>query len=202
MIDTKVLFEDYTYYWRKTANVKSQSYGQELTPKWTFERAQYLENMARWCESRGLPPRKWLYTLFKSRKFIYPPPFEYLLPKKHLNRFSKIKDFTLYQKRLSQERQALEMESLKLPEHFKELQSPSEIFKKRYRELNRWQECHEDLDRTYGYHPDSQYCVTCPVNGVCLKKMRQYAGFDILALRGGQITERQAITQRALNYAG
>lgn len=49
--------------------------------------------------------------------------------------------------------------------------------------------CLAEIELSGGFHPESRYCVHCPVAVRCAAKLYQVHGFDVVALRSGRLRD-------------
>lgn len=205
----RMLFDDYRYYRNCTAHTQRQKrerpYLREL--KVTPPRLKLLAEMVEWCRDRGIEPRQWLYSLFVSRKWLFAPKLErgHLCSEKHLSKFQKITDYTIFRRRQINQ-QNLESLSTNSFDPNRDISQASENAKRRYLLHNDVQSCMSRIsDETYGYHPRSVTCARCPAQVECRDRLQAMVDFDIQALRRGEITSEMArnrVLARAQRYDG
>lgn len=193
------LFRDFCYYRQHTAYVqgikRDKPYIRE--PKETPERLKLFSSMAQWCEDQGFSASEWLYSLFVSRKWWFPPKLDsrHLQSKKHIPKYKKLQDYGLYRQR------QMEVESMGAPSKStfdpnRDLSHTAEDAKQAYLATGQEQVCMAGmLSETFGYHPKSSVCARCSAAQVCLDQLRRNVSFDVLGLRMGDITSDQAKSQ-------
>jgi hypothetical protein len=187
------LYDDYVSYWRLTHS----TIGKRATvpfikpPKPTPERLAALKKMAVYCVENGADPRLWLYTLFVSRAWMYPPKFEHLTPKSHLKRYRKEHRLGLFQRKMEAERHRRVKDEQYDPN--RDIAASVESRKAWYVRVGNTKACMEAMDaETLGFHPKSSTCIACPIRTSCESTLRKRVAFDIVALRRGDITAAQA----------
>jgi hypothetical protein len=198
------LFKDYSYYREQTAWVRARRANNPFVCvlKVTPERLKLFGVLQAWCANRGINPREWLYTLFAIRKFNFPPKLEeaYLCSEKHLKKFRTIKSFEPFKQRILEEAFTENSLSGDRFDPNKDLLLPVELEKAHYQRLGSPEICLQQIkEQTFGYHPLSVICRQCRIQEACKRHLKSIVGFDVLALRLGQITpenaRRQAFTR-------
>lgn len=156
------LFADYRDYVQSTAWwKKKQAEHYMRLHKETPERLALLESMIVWCREQGVDPRLWLYSLFRSRRWIYPPKIQvgHLQSMKHLPKYRRMleeDELTYYR-----ERTHVQPKLEPLPE----FDPIEEGIKRRRQDVGAFQTCMED-PVTF-WHQDSSSCRICPLAGRC-----------------------------------
>jgi hypothetical protein len=201
------LFDDFNYYRAHTRNVLSR---REKAPvrdyKQTPKRLDVLKEMIGWCSLHDVDPRLWLYSLFVSRKWLFAPTFNQLIPrsqrtaKKSLRSYSTLSDLPIFQKRIDeQNREHAEAEGVVWDPN-RDLNYSAEGLKRRFLNEGDVERCMREMETTtFGYHPKSFVCARCPVARRCEQALQAKVPFDITALRSGQLTAEQA---RRIAYYG
>ncbi len=199
---TQVLWHDFIHYRDKTAQahkLRSKGFLRPLVQK--PERLRALERLAVFCEKHSVSPRLYLYSLFQVRKWLYAPRWEHLNDKafaKHLPRLENITDISFYRERMNHE--ARRAEEVEVPRYDpnRDISNTVESLKRRYLSAGDSFRCVSRMaTETFGYHPRSAVCAQCPLQQQCKTKLLSSVSFDILALRRGEITARQAQLQSA-----
>lgn len=194
------LLDDYNYYRFHTGHVHSmRSNGRRiLSVKLNKEREASLAKMQAWCGEHDIDPRLWLYSLFKARRWMYSPRFDQLIPgaktkKKAIARYLELapsQQQTLFQKRVDREL----AEGQQTFDPNRDISRVAEELKRKWVvRLNNPEACLEDMENTYGYHPQSLVCARCPLAAQCAAALQQKVGYDIQALRRGDMTAKQAM---------
>lgn len=193
--EARVLFADYNRWRLQTSSIeKKRSEGVFVrTFKETPERLALFQKLALWCRDRGLDPRLWVYLLFRSRAWTFPPPLleNHFLSERMVPKYHKMADRALdgYRRHL---RDYYGKNTPFDPNW--EISAYSEAMKERYASYGDQDRCvRETVDNTLGFHPKSPVCVVCPARSICLQQLRQLIPeFDILALREGRISPETA----------
>lgn len=192
----RVLFDDYRYYRNYTTYMRKQKserpYLRDL--KVSAMRLKLFAEMIVWCRTNSVEPRQWLYSLFDSRKWVYPPRLEstHLCSKKHLIKFPEVSNYTLFKQRQINQ-QNLDALSVQAFDPNRDIGLAIENVKRSYLFRNDFQVCMLRIaEETYGYHPRSTVCARCPVTAECETRLGQLVDFDIQALRRGEITSEMA----------
>lgn len=199
MVSARQLFGDFQYYRQHTTYFRAQ---RERRPyfsplKATPARLKVLEEMAVWCVGRGIDPREWLYSLFAVRHWRFPPLLEssHLQSEKHLPRFQAIEDYDLYRRRLYETESPAARQRRFDPN--RDLSHTAELAKTQYLRTGGPGQCMAVMaEETLGYHPESGVCRICSGARQCADLLVRTVGFDILALRRGEITVDQILDSR------
>lgn len=193
MLDANTLLRDYNEYRFKTqhiANLRAQGrYPRSL--KDSRENLAAFERLAAWCKARSIDPRHWLYSLFAARYWRFAPKLNQLCSERHLERYGGIETGGGH-------RQVVERNDVPVFDVNADISRAAELLKLRYLQLGQAGRCMgRSFVDTYGYHPQSEYCAQCPVAIACEAQLRAHVGFDITALRRGELTREQAMTLAA-----
>lgn len=196
LLDT--LWDDYIAYWRRTGSVQGRAetlgFATLPAPHKTRERLGALHRMAVWCVEHDADPRMWLYTLFASRRWTWAPSLDKLTPKAHLRRYRQEHKLTLYTARLARERRRGRAPAT---DPNLDILPSTEALKASLARSHRGAECMAlTQTETFGYHPKSPICVACEVAAPCAQALLASVGFDLVALRRGDITVDQARAQQ------
>jgi hypothetical protein len=197
------LLDDYNDYRFHTASIQAKraagAYIRSL--KATPGRLAAFEALGVWCQGRGIDPRRWLHSLFASRHWLFAPPLKHLTSEKHIPRYQAMQgSMPMYRDRVVREDQQRAENEGRVFHAGRDLSHGVELLKMRYQQLGRPGRCMEAIDETYGYHPQSQICSGCPVAAACEAFLRSRVGYDIQAVRRGDLSLQQAQAERA--YAG
>lgn len=186
-----VLLSDYNYFRGYTrSRQQAETYSRNVGMK----RAEpYLREMADWCVAQGIDPRRWLYFRFVSRHWTFPPPLRQLKPskkseRKALSAFHEMTAAPAYGHRISTGIQYQRDPTGVVWDVNRDLSAVAEALKRRYVRAGQTARCiDEQEEKTFGYHPKSRVCPSCPAAGACYAKLQARVCFDILALRRGDI---------------
>jgi len=200
------LFYDYSYYRKHTLYLKKimqeKPFLQSLKP--TKQRLELLTKMVEWCGKKNIDPDLWLFSLFVVRRWKYAPRLaeSHLLSEKHVEKFGKYKtslqNNAFYRKYLESKKASEPPDDSNFDPN-RDLSSSAEYAKRRYLLFQDSKTCMAQMyTETFGYHPKSMYCVYCPIKQKCCEKLMSLVNFDIVALRLGKITAREA-HQKSLN---
>lgn len=187
----ELLLEDFNVYRAQTKYMADLiDSGVPLKPlKVTPERLKLMQEMADWCQERDLEPRQWLFTLFKSRNWVYPVKFERgsLLSENMRSRYAKMRGLGFFKKRVRQSKDTGGYDPNV------DINGTVEALKFRYASSQQRQRCLDEIFvTTLGWHPDSAQCNSCPLARQCAMKLQGYVTFDIIALRMGRLTSSEA----------
>lgn len=190
------LFQDYVDYWFMTGNVQdARSQGRYLRAhKATSDRLELLREMADWCRTRGIDPRRWLYLLFRSRKWRFAPKLQagHLMSENMVERYHKMNGLDGYRCWLQKEHGAAGRRDY---DPNRDLNTTIEARKRYYVESAQADRCVREMVDMLGFHPRSGVCVACPRKEPCKKHLERFVDFDIIALREGRLTAEQAMMQ-------
>ena len=193
----EVLFEDYCYWREKTLYVQKlkaeKPYIKNLKP--TPARAALFAEMSQWCTDKGVLPRQWVYSLFATRRWQYPPKLErsHLCSEKHLDRFAKFSDYKVFTARMLELGQSLQLANPVTYDPNTHISSAAEEAKRYYVNIGDVAACMNGMEtETFGYHPKSLVCQKCSAGGECSQRLKERVNFDIGALREGKITSEEA----------
>lgn len=163
------LLSEYNEYRRYTKNFQDLAAKHPMRDyKLNPEREKFLAKLDAWCTEQGLDPRRWIYSRFKAGKWLFAPKFSVLTPskrneKKAIAYYHSIVDSPLFAQRTHQhiEQQAVIDGTAWSPDVG--LNHTVELRKQRYLRLGQAHMCLTNMrTETYGYHPKSNTCVTCP----------------------------------------
>jgi hypothetical protein len=209
-VSAQTLWGDYQYYLAKTGHFQKKKKASSFIrlPKANPQRLALMDRMRLWCQNREIPARQWLFSLFAVRRWLFPPQLrpEDLCSEKHLARFDGFDDYRLYTERLRSEEQARATQ-FGVSSGFdpnRDLSSTAEQAKSYYVSSGRTAECIKQIHtETFGFHPKSSVCTkTCPSSELCIATLQSVVTFDIMALRRGEITSKQAYAQAVLSKQG
>ncbi len=189
-MDADNLFDAYSYYRGFTAHYQKR-YKRAL--KRSPDRLKRLEEMSTWCKSRGLDPQYWLYSLFAARNWFYAPRWDQLCSAKNIANYERWKPHDGDRVRVQFTVQREERQW----NWWRDVGGTSEALKQKYAARGDYQRCYYATDQTYGYHPRSPVCTSCPLSKPCLQNLQGQVRFDIVALRRGDITLEQARAAQA-----
>lgn len=161
--------------------------------KLTPETHAVLIDFQKWCREHKLEPRLWMYALFKLRNWMASPKMErgHLMSTRLLGRYKTMTGLGFFRRRRTATQHDEREDRMYDPN--RDVNHTVEALKKQYLRSNDVQTCmNQMVERTLGYHPASEACRSCPLAGPCATKLLSFVRFDILALRDGRITSRQA----------
>jgi len=194
------LLEDYNEYRRGTGHAQTLKQQGRFASRVSRKHLHQFEALAQWCSSHRVEPRRWLASLFESRRWLFPPKLTQLQSEKHLQRYAKMDSIPVYRDKIHREHQTDARQSGRIFEPARDLSNSAEMLKRRYAATGNFDRCLQSMGETFGFHPKSLACSTCPVRQKCLATLQSQVDFDILALREGKITFEQATM--AAYYAG
>jgi len=154
--------------------------------------------MEMWCRSQGIDSRRWLYYLFRKRKWLFAPKLEHLVPSKKnlvkaLNDYAAMTDTPGFSSAIYRESEAIRRQAGTDCDPNRDLIAMAEERKRIYLGNGRPDRCLEQMaTETYGYHPKSTVCARCLASYECFVRLRALVNFDIMALRTGEMTLQQA----------
>jgi hypothetical protein len=163
-----------------------------------------MEKLEQWCQKNSIDPRRFLYHQFKIRNWLFAPTLLSLTPskvsaKKRIAAYQEMKETPVFAEAVYQAINIQRHAEGSIFDRNRDLSPMAENMKARYLSLGRADACMDQMDEyTYGYHPKSRSCITCPLAQQCLGRLQQGMSFDIVALRSGNLSlqEAQLITGR------
>ena len=199
------LLSDYNIYRGRTFNVQQiRAAGpcKDVGPK---KGLPPLQAMDTWCRSQGIDARRWLYHLFRKRRWLYAPQLKQLVPSKRnlekaLAAYAAMTDTPGFAAMISRETEAARCEAGTNFDPNRDLSPMAEARKRIYLGEGRPDKCVCQMtEETYGYHPKSVACARCPLTYQCATQLMASVPFDIMALRRGEmtLTQAQVIVERA-----
>lgn len=187
------LFNDYNDCRLDTGYIKKQREEGKYVHSISRKHMPSFESLAGWCTEHNIDPRRWLYSLFVIRRWIYPPKLNQLKSEKHLKRYPTLKELPGYLSRLRLEHTEVKRDEGRVFDRKRDVSSAAEILKRRYVAWGFTDRCMSEMDEsTYGYHPKSDTCQICSVRFECARRLKNKVRFDIMSLRLGIITAEQA----------
>lgn len=187
------LFNAYRVWWLQTSNIQKRREERPINlHKQTEERVQLFQKLITWCGERELDPRLYLYSLFRGRRWLFAPQLRegHLMSENMISRYKKMVE----KECLGGYRQFLDVAEEFDPN--RDMTPSVEALKSRYLKYGQADRCMlETPATTFGYHPKSPLCQTCPLRIECENRLQSLVGFDIQALRRGEITADQARAQ-------
>ena len=157
-----------------------------------------LQAMDEWCRSQGIDSRRWLYYLFRKRKWLFAPKIDQLIPSKKnmakaLAGYAAMTDTPGYAATIYREAEASRRQAGTDCDPNRDLIAMAEERKRVYLGEGRPDKCLEQMTtETYGYHPKSTVCARCASSYECAVRLKASVVFDIMALRNGTMTLQQA----------
>lgn len=191
------LFEDYNDYRFKTNHIQNlQREGRYIhSLKQTPERLKLFEEMYEWCVQRGFDSRRWLHSLFSSRRWLFPPKLEHLKGSpKTIRKYEAADTMPSHRNLVRNERNETLRQQGKLYDVNRDLSASAELLKRRYLDIGLQDRC-ESLTstETFGYHPRSKECQRCPIASRCAQNLQRLCWpMDVLAVRRGEMTTDEA----------
>jgi len=149
-----------------------------------------LDDTIEFCRERSIEPRLWIFSLFKQRKWVFAPRLlpGHLMSETHVPKYRKMQGLGFFRKRVSMIDDGIESYDPN-----RDINVTIEALKKRYASSEQHERCFDELMlRTLGFHPKSATCVVCPFNKKCAVSLQSMMRFDIIALREGRLTAREA----------
>ncbi len=187
------LLDDYNHYRFQTNNVQKMRTSGKRIGSLGKKNLPTFESLHEWCTTKGIEPRRWLASLFETRRWLFAPPLHQLQSPKHLKRYPNVGAISAYRKRLQQERVKRQNVAGEVFDPNRDTSNGAELLKKRYLDFGHPDQCiAATMTETYGYHPKSEQCARCPLRQQCAQQLQASVPFDIMALRLGNITSEQA----------
>lgn len=196
-MNVEELFRDYQLYRKRTANflaLKARR-GYLRDPKLSDERRRALVRMSEWCATQNLDPRWFLYSLFAARRWVAAPRWDQLVPRsKATERRAVARCQAMSAAPLLSERVDEQIASLRPTYDVnRDLCGTAENRKRVHLSRGDYEGCMAETQTvTYGYHPSSYVCQSCPAREECERRLRGSVGFDIMALRRGELSLDEA----------
>lgn len=193
MTTAEQLLDDYNDYRNLTNGIQDlRSQGKHVQGL-TRKHLPTFAELATWCAGHGIEPRRWLASLFESRRWLHTPKLNQLKSTPHLQRYPNMNAIPAYSHRLNQERTSRLHKAGKVYDPNRDTSESSEALKRRYVALGDTQRCMNQMrTETFGYHPKSQVCQNCPAQEECARRLQASVKFDIMSLRRGEITAESA----------
>lgn len=184
------LLADYNLWRNRCSAVAQQRTLHKVSDvKATDERLGLFTELHAWCSERGFDSRLWLYLLFRSMRWFYPPK---LSPKAFMKEslievYNRSRWLDAYRRHVAPASKAQAWDPNR------DIAPANEMRKGRLLDAGRARECLEkSIEETLGYHPKSAVCTRCPLAPDCAARLRTWCDFDIMALRLGAISAEQA----------
>jgi hypothetical protein len=194
------LFRDYNDYRLQTNHIyQAQKQNKYIrTLKWTSERQAVFQSLVEWCGQQQIDSRFWLWSLFHARRWLFAPPLNQLIPSKKkkqtaLERYHALQGDISFSHRIQNEVHQQKVIEGSVFDRNRDLSAFAEKLKQRYAVDGNFERCLAEMDsQTFGFHPKSSVCSSCPVQQMCGSLLQSKVSFDIMALRRGEITLQQA----------
>ena len=194
------LLDDYNDYRNQTNNIQQLRSQGQYVQGLGRKHIKAFDELATWCGEQGVEPRRWLASLFETRRWLFAPKLNQLKSKPHLLRYPNVNAIPAYTNRLHKERTVRQHQDGKVYDPNRDICESSETLKRRYISLGETQRCLDQMrTETFGYHPKSTICQACPMRIECARRLQASVTFDIMALRRGEMTAEQA---RAVVFFG
>jgi hypothetical protein len=186
------LFNDYNNLRLNTSYIKKKRDQGCYVASISRKHLATFESLVQWCEEHNVESRRWLYSLFVIRHWIYPPKLNQLKSTKHLKRFQTI-ELPGYSERLQVENTAVLRKEGRVFDRKRDITKSAELLKRRYVQWGFTDRCIAEMEEsTFGYHPKSDVCQACPSRFECARILQGKVKYDIMSLRLGIITAEQA----------
>ncbi len=190
------LFDAYRRWWLQTTHIQRMKESHPVNlPKLTDERRILFEDLIQWCKTQSIDPRLWLYCLFRRRRWQYAPKMSrgHLLSDKMVPHYREMMD----KQTLDGYRKFVQLEKAESPlDPNRDIIPMAEAMKSRFKKYGQVDRCFlESPSITFGYHPKSDHCVNCSMSEECKVQLKSLVNFDILALRRGDISAKEARVQ-------
>lgn len=186
------LLSDYNVYKREVFALQRRPTGKLSRP--TPKIVALLDEVLSWCQEQGIEPRLWIYHLFRARRWTFPPALDRknLLSVRQVQAYWKMQKLDLFRQKILDEGVSSDVTY----DPNRDLSTTTEAIKRRYMDQGSLDRCMSEMETTtLGYHPRSKVCMECPLSQACEEKLQVFVGFDIVALRDGRISVRQAQIQ-------
>jgi len=179
----KRLFLDYCYYRDSTLNIKKLKQEKPFIRGlvYTEERAVLFNELILWCNAKRIPVRKWLYSLFVTRRWMYAPKLEvsHFCSEKHIPKFHKVRDYRFFNTYLAEKGSKKGVFDPNIEITLAVEQRKRELLLKGGSKL-----CQQFMEyETFGFHPKSSICKYCNDWFQCAQSLNKLVGFDIFRLR-------------------
>jgi len=190
------LLADWNYYRLQTASYHNNVVvkGFRLKPKkMTPEIHRLLTEMVRWCREHQLEPRLWIFGLFKIRQWAWPPKWEpgHLMSDDAIPKVRKLKGLGFFSRR--RRATAYQQADEDAFDPNRDIDPTIERVKLAFYQKGDHEACRRSImEKTLGFHPRSSVCGSCPVRAQCWIDLQGFLRFDVLALRTGAMTSREA----------
>lgn len=179
------LYDDYNDYRRQTGYIQRLKQTGKYTPSVSKKHLPRFEALANWCSKQGVDPRRWLASLFESRRWLYPPKLNQLQSKPHLQRYEKMR-VPAFAVRMQREYQQAATASGGMFDRARDISRGVELLKQRYLSLSNHERCISEMEaETFGYHPKSLVCQGCAARFQCAAILQSKVSYDIMSVRLG-----------------
>jgi len=203
------LLSDYNQYRSRTHHTQQMRATHPIKDLGPKRGLPIMARMDEWCRSQGIDSRRWLYHLFRKRRWLFAPVLTQLVPsKRHLIKaladYAAMTDTPGYEATIYRELEAARRQAGTDFDPNRDVSPMAEARKRIYLGEGRPDKCMAQMTtEAYGYHPKSTTCARCPATAQCATQLMAAVPFDILALRRGEMTLQQAqvIVGRA-SYGG
>jgi hypothetical protein len=186
------LLEDFNDYRRKTGHAKALKTQGKFAPRVSRKQLPKFEALAHWCRDHKVDPRRWLASLFHSRRWMFPPKLNQLQSQKHLQRYAKMDTIPAFHARVQVENQTAAYQEGRVFVVSRDLSNSAEMLKRRHTMTGNSVRCMDQMEtETFGYHPKSTVCQQCSARYQCASILQTKVKFDILALRAGHKTHEE-----------
>jgi hypothetical protein len=194
----EILLHDYNRYRAHTFRLQQLRQKHPIRDVGPKKGIPIFEKLDAWCQTQSIDSRRWLYHVFKVRKWLFAPALYQLIPakaslKRRLAAYHEMTDTPLFADTLRQDADLQRCAEGTVLDRNRDLIPMAESMKQRYLTECRPDKCIAAMwEDTYGYHPKSKVCAVCPMASQCEIELQGSVSFDISALRRGEITIQQA----------
>ena len=184
--DGKQLLQDYNYWRGQTKHLVELRKSKPIRDLGEKKNLKVFVDLAQWCAEKEIEPRLWLYSLFQARRFLFAPPLKQLKSLKNLEQYTNLAETERYADRVRRESEVDQYDPNR------DLCASVEAVKSYYLQLQEPDRCMGDMGTTLGFHPSSLVCARCVLRDQCAQHLQSTVPFDIVALRRGDLTAREA----------
>lgn len=180
------LYDDYNDYRRQTGYIQGLKQSGKYTPSISKRHLPTFEALVSWCSGNSIDPRRWLASLFETRRWLYPPKLNQLQSTKHLQRYAKMDSVPVFAARVRNEHQVAAIATGRVFDRARDLSNGAELLKRRYLHFGNQTRCIEEMETdTFGYHPRSEVCQVCVSRFQCAAILQSKVDYDIMSVRLG-----------------
>ena len=194
----EILLHDYNRYRAHTFHLQRLRAQHPIRDLGLKKGLPIFEALDLWCREQHIDARRWVYHLFRIRKWLHAPGLTTLIPAKkscasRVAAYREMTDTPFFAATIRQEIENNRLATGAVIDANRDLIPMAENLKRRYLGEGRPEKCLDSIwDGTYGYHPQSLACARCPLTHKCAVDLQSSIAFDIGALRRGEITLQEA----------